>query len=158
MFGLYRYVGSCNMNLQYPRYHCTNPMLLHVDNSDFPSVVEQSQQGPDSSCYTLLAVIPSSVMCLISCACQLASCNMGISCGIFLSLISVSLCSPCPSLLQQQQPLGLCSPFFIPGVFSLSPGIACLCAPWDSLSGFSGSDWAGAFWGSLSGFELATFC
>ena len=29
------------MNLQYPRYHCITPMLLLVDNSDSPSIVEQ---------------------------------------------------------------------------------------------------------------------
>ena len=125
MFGLYRCVGWCNMNLQYPRYHCTNPMFLLVDNSDSPSVVEQAQQGHDSSYYPLLTVVPSSVKYLIPCACQLASYNMGISCCIFLSLISVSLHSPYPSL-PQQQPLRLCSPFFIQGVFSLNPGIACL--------------------------------
>ena len=128
MFGMYRCVGWCNMNLQYPRYHCTNPMFLPVDNSDSPSVVEQSQQGCDSSCYTLLAVIPSSVKCLIPCACQLASCNMGISCCVFLSLISVSFHSLCPSLPQQQQPFGLCSPLFYLGCF--------LIEPWGSLADY----------------------
>ena len=43
-----------------------------------------------------------------------------------------------------------------------------LIEPWDSLSGyvhpgivcpaFQASDWAGAFWGSLSGLWLVTFC
>ena len=126
MFGLYRCVGGYNMNLQYPRYHCTNPFFLLVDNSDSPCIVEQSQQGCDSSCYTLLTVIPRSVKCPIPYACQLASCNMAISCCILLSLcLSVSLHSLCSSPVQQQQ-LGLCSPFFIQGVFSLNPGIACL--------------------------------
>ena len=108
------------MNLQYPRYHCTNPMFLLVDNSDSPSVVEQLQQGHCSSCYTLLVVIPSSVQCPMPYACQLASCSMGIS----LSLVSVSLCSPCSSLLQLSlllsPSLGLCSPFY-PGYFLIEP-------------------------------------
>ena len=43
-----------------------------------------------------------------------------------------------------------------------------LIEPWDSLSGYmhpgiaclasQASDWVGAFWGSLSGLWLATFC
>ena len=89
--GLYRCAGGYNMNLKYPRYHCTNPMFLLVDNSDSPSIVEQSQQGHDSSCYTLLTVVPSFVKCPIPYACQLASCNMGISCCILLSLCVLTL-------------------------------------------------------------------
>ena len=58
---------------------CINPMFLLIDNSDSPSTVEQLQQGCDSGCYTLLAVIPSSMKCLMPYACQLASCSMGIS-------------------------------------------------------------------------------
>ena len=111
MLGLYRCVSWYNMSLQYPGYHCTNPMFLCVDNSDSPSIVEQSQQGHDSSCYTLLAVIPSSVKYPIPYACQLASCNMGMSCCILLSLVSLCLHSQCSSLLQQL--LGLCSHLFI---------------------------------------------
>ena len=68
-----------NMNLQYPRYHCITPMFLLVDNSDSPSIVEQSQQGCDSSCNSLLTVIPGSVKYPILYACQLAFCNMGMS-------------------------------------------------------------------------------
>ena len=79
MFGLYRCVGWCNMNLQYPRYHCTNPMFLLVDNSDSPSVVEQSQQGCDASCNSLLTIVPSSVMYPMPYACQLAFSNVGMS-------------------------------------------------------------------------------
>ena len=61
--------------------YCTNPMFLLVDNSDSPSIVEQLQQGCDSGCYTLLAVIPSYMKCLMlyACHCQLASCSKGIS-------------------------------------------------------------------------------
>ena len=106
-----RMVGLYNMNLQYPRYHCTDPMLLLVDNSDSPSIVEQSQQGHDSSCYILFTVIPSSVKYPIPYACQLASCNMGISCCILLSLVSLCPYIPHVLLLSNIQPLGLCSPF-----------------------------------------------
>ena len=60
--------------------YCTDPMFLLVDNSDSPSLVEQLQQGCDSGCYTLLAIIPSSVKCLMPYACQLASYSMGIPC------------------------------------------------------------------------------
>ena len=100
------------MNLQYPRYHCTNPMFLLVDNSDSPSVVEQSQQGHGSSCYTLLAVVPSSVNHPMTYACQLASCSMGISCCASC-LVSVSLHSPCSSLLQLLLPWGSAAPFLL---------------------------------------------
>ena len=82
MLGLYRCVGCYNISLQYP-------MFLHVDNSDSPSIVEQSQQGHDFSCYALLADIPSSVKYPIPYACQVASCNVGISCCIFLSLVGL---------------------------------------------------------------------
>ena len=151
MFGLYRCVGSYNMNLQYPRYHCTYPMFLLVDNSDSPSIVEQSQQGHDSSCYTLLAVVPSSVKYPIPYACQLASCNMGISSYVLLYL--VSQCPYVPHvLLFYNYCWGSAAPFY-PGCF--------LIEPWDSLSDYVhpgiaclacwASNWAGAFWGSLSG-------
>ena len=58
---------------------CTNPMFLLVDSSDSPSVVKKLQQGCDSGCYTLLAVVPSSTGCLMPYVCQLASYSMGIS-------------------------------------------------------------------------------
>ena len=121
MLGLYRCVGWYNMSLQ---FH----MFLHVDNSDSPSIVEQSQQGCDSSPYTLLADIPSSVKYPIPYACQLVFCNVGISCCIFLSL--VSLCPYIPMFFSSTTPTtalnwGSAAPF-IRGVFSLNPGIACL--------------------------------
>ena len=127
-------------------------MFLHVDNSGSPSIVEQSQQGCDSSFYTLLAVVPSSVKYPIPYACQLASCNMGISCWILLSLVSL-----CPSisyvlLFCNSNNWGSAAPFYS-GCF--------LIEPWDSLSDYvhpgiaclacQASNWAGAFWGSLSG-------
>ena len=142
---------------------CTDPMFLLVDNSDSPSVVEQSQQERGSGCYTLLPVIPSSMKCLMPYACQLASCSMCISYYASTSC-STSLHSPCPSLPLLLVCLPLCplvpgalQPPFYPGCFliepwhSLSeylhPAIACL-ASWTS-------DWAGAFWGSLSGFVIS---
>ena len=80
-----------NMDLQYPRYHCTNPMFLLVDNSDSPSIVEQSQQGCDSSCYTLLTVVPGSVEYSVPYACQLAFCNAGhLPILLFISSISTA--------------------------------------------------------------------
>ena len=148
MLSLYRCVGWHNMSLQYPGYHCTNPMFLHIDNSGSPSIVEQSQQGCDSSCHTLLAVIPSSVKCPVPYACQLASYNMGISCCVLLSLVSLCSYIPCVLLFCNNNNWGSASPFYS-GCFliepwnSLSdyvyPGIACLAC------------WAGVFWGGLSG-------
>ena len=107
---------------------CTNPMFLLVDNSDSPSLVEQSQQGDGSSCYTLLAVVPSSMKCLMPYACQVASCSMGISLLCFLFLF---LCSYVPCVLLFSSHLislstWVLQPLFIQGVFSLNPGIACL--------------------------------
>ena len=116
------------MNLQYPRYHCTNPMFLLVDNSDSPSLVEQSQQEHGSSCYTLLAVIPSSMKCLMPYACQLASCSMGISsCGSHLCVLTFPMFFSSATLSAVLFPsLGALQPPFIQGVFLLNPGIACL--------------------------------
>ena len=126
-------------------------MFLLVDNSDSPSIVEQSQQGHDSSCYTLLAVVPSPMKYPIPYACQLASCNMGISNCILLSLVLCVLTFP--MFFSSTTFTGALQPLFYPGCVlielwdSLSdyvhPGIACM-ACW-------ASDWAGAFWGSLSG-------
>ena len=122
------------MNLQYPRYYCTNTMFLLVDNSDSPSIVEQSQQGCDSSCYTLLAVIPSSVKYPIPYACQLASCNLGISCCI--SLFLVSLCPYVPHVLL------FCNSYYCysPNWGSAAPFYSgCfLIEPWDSLPDLPG--------------------
>ena len=104
MIGLY-------VNLQYPRYHCTNPMFLLVDNSDSPSIMEQSQLGCGSSCYTLLAVIPSSVKCPMLYACKLASCSMGISCCVScLSVLMFPVFFPSATLSTAVLSLGLCSP------------------------------------------------
>ena len=120
MIGLY-------VNLQYARYHHTNPMFLLVDNSDSSSLVEQSQQGCGSSCYTLLAVIPSSVKCPMPYAFQLASCSMDISCCVSCLL---SLCPYIPHVLLFCNslyccpPTGALQPPFIQGVFSLNPAIA----------------------------------
>ena len=105
---------------------CTNPMFPLVDNSDSPSIVEQLQQGCHYGCYTLLAVIPSSMRCLMPYACQLASYSMGISYYVFCSC-SYVLTFPMSftSVLSTSSTGGL-QPLFIQGVFSLNPGIACL--------------------------------
>ena len=63
------------MDLQYPRYYCITPMFLLVDNSDSPSIVEQSQQGHGSSCSSVLTIVPSPVMYPMPYACQLAVSN-----------------------------------------------------------------------------------
>ena len=34
---------------------CINPMILLVDNSDSPSIVEQLQQGYSPECYTFIS-------------------------------------------------------------------------------------------------------
>ena len=39
----YNMLVDNNVNLQYPRCHCSTPMFLLIDNSDSPSMVEQSQ-------------------------------------------------------------------------------------------------------------------
>ena len=103
---------------------CTNPMFLLVDNSDSPSVVEQLQQGCGSGCCTLLAVVPSSMKCLMPYACQLASCRMGISyyascsCSYVLTFpVSFSSATPTSSA-------GVLEPLFIQSISSLNPGIA----------------------------------
>ena len=74
--------------------------------------------------------------------------------ALFLLLCSASILFP-PYSTQ----LWFCSPFYLR--YSL-------IEPWDSLSGYvhpgiaflasQASDWAGAFWGSLSGLQLATSC
>ena len=119
------YVGWYNISLQYLGYHCTNLMFLHVDNSGSPSIVEQSQQRHDSSCYTLLAVVPSPVKYPIPYACQLAPCSMGISCCILLFLyvhtFSVFFSSTTTTI-------GALQPLFYSGCF--------LIEPWDSLSDY----------------------
>ena len=109
---------------------CTIPMFLLVDNSNSPSVVEQLQQGCGSGCYSLLAVVPSSMKCLMPYAHQLASCSMCISCYTSCSC-SMSLCSPCsslPLLLLPSSLSGALQPPFYPGCF--------LIEPWDSLSDY----------------------
>ena len=70
------------MNLQYPRYHCITPMFLLEDNSDSPSIVEQSQQGCDSSCNSLFTIVPSSVLYPMPYACQQDFSNVDMSCSI----------------------------------------------------------------------------
>ena len=132
-------------------------MFLLVDNSDSPSIVEQLQTR---TWFWLLYLyqqkFPGSIMYLMPYACQLASCSMHISCyaSCSCSISSHSSCSSSLLLLPSQ--LGFCSPFY-PGCF--------LVEPWDSLSdyvhpgiaclAFWASDWAGAFWGSLSGFMIS---
>ena len=110
---------------------CANPMFLLIDNSDSPSVVEQLQQGCDSGCYNLLAVILSSMRCLMPYACQLASCTMGISyyasCSCSYALMfPMFFSSVTPTLSTGASSTGTLQPLFIQGVFSLNPGIACL--------------------------------
>ena len=106
----------------------------------------------------LLVIIPSSMMCLMPYACQLASCSMGIS-NYTSCPDSMTLHSPCPLFSSPLSPFsGFCSPFYS-GCF--------LVEPWDSLSdyvypgiaclAFQASDWVGAFWGSLSGFLINHF-
>ena len=147
--------------------YCTNPMFLLVDNSDSPSVVEKLQQRCDSGCYTLLAVVPSSMkvsyaLCLSA---SLLQHGYILLCFLFLFLCSyvphVLLFFSCLLFPLHSSPLsqlGLCSPFYS-GCF--------LIEPWDSLSGcvhpgiaclaFQASDWAGKFWGTLSGFVTSHF-
>ena len=77
-------------------------MLLFVDSSDSPSIVEQSQQGCNSSCYNLLTVIPGSVEYSVPYAHQLAFCNVGhLPILLFNSSISEAMysCISTPSSL-----------------------------------------------------------
>ena len=104
MIGLY-------VNLWYPRYHCNNPMFLLVYNSDSSSLVKHSQQGHGSSCYTLLAVVPSSVKYPMPYACQLASCSMGTSyCVSCLCVLMFPVFFSSTTLSTAVLSLGLCSP------------------------------------------------
>ena len=121
--------------------------------------MEKLQQEHDSSCYILLTVIPSSVKYLIHYACQLASCNMGISCYILLSLVSLCPYIPCVLLLYNIPQLLLCSPFYL-GCFLIEPRDSLSGCVHPGIAGLASqaSDWAGVFWGSLSGLWLATFC
>ena len=142
-----RCVGWYNMHLQYPRYHCITSMFLLVDNSDSSSIVEQSQQGCGFSCNCVLTVVPSSVMCPMPYAYQLAFSNV----GIFWSVPHVCLCV-CQEVdltlnLIRPAPTGFCNPFYLgcslfAPLDSLSdyvhPGVVCLA--------FQASNWAGAFW------------
>ena len=101
-------------NLQYPRYHCIIPMFLLVDNSDSPSIGKQSQQGHDSSCNSLLTVVPGSVMYPIPYACQLAFYNVSMFCSIpnECSLLHLVICvDPCVKVLTLST--GFCSPFYL---------------------------------------------
>ena len=106
---------------------CTNSMFLLMDNSDSPSIVEQLQQDVILIVIPLLVIIPSSMMCLMPYACQLASCRMGIS-NYASCADSMTLCSPCPLFSSHlSSSLGFCSPFYS-GCF--------LVEPWDSLSDY----------------------
>ena len=89
--------------------------LGSVVNSDSPSMVEQSQQGPDSSC--ILLFISCLWLCRVSYAiCLLLSllqCVFEIilrSSGCLVMPLDVPSCSPCllPTVFS---PLGFCSPF-----------------------------------------------
>ena len=103
----------------------------------------------------LLVIVPSSLMCLMPYACQLASCSMGLS-NYASHPDPMTLHSPCPLFSSPSSSPGFCSPFYS-GCF--------LVEPWDSLSdyvypgiaylAFQASDWVGAFWGSLSGFLIS---
>ena len=104
---------------------CTNPMFLIIDNSDSPSIVEQLQQEVILIIIPLLVIAPSSMMCLMPYACQLASYSMGIS-NYASCPDSMTLHSPCPcSLLLLSSLWGSVVPF-IQGVSLLNPRIACL--------------------------------
>ena len=140
-------------------------MFLLGDNSDSPSVVEQLQQGHDSGCYTLLALVPSSMKCLKPYACQLASwstyyascsCSYVLMFPVFFSSLLIScflLFVPLSDFFLFDW--GSAAPF-IQGVFALNPGIACLTVhPGIACLAFWASDWAGAFWGSFSGFVIS---
>ena len=105
---------------------CTDPMFLLMDNSDSPYLVEQLQQDVILIVIPLLVIVPSSMMCLMPYACQLASCSMGIS-NYSSCLESVTLCFLCPLFSSPLLPSLRGSEVpFIQGVSLLNPGIACL--------------------------------
>ena len=116
------------------------------------------------SCYTLLAVVPSSMRYLMPNACQLASCSSGMSyyascsCSYVLTF-PMSLSSATPYFFSAEAffSAGALLPLFIQGVFSLNPGIACsdYVHPGIACLVFWASNWVGAFWGSLSGFVIS---
>ena len=110
-----------------------------MDNSDSPSIVEQSQQGADSSCIPLLFLISGSVEYPMPYASCLASCSVGwrLPCSL---AGAQEFCLSCCSLLNAAQ---LVWGFGL--LWLLLFRVFCI-APWDSLSGLS------ALCGSLSSF------
>ena len=120
---LFRYtVGCCSVS--WP-----------VDNSDSPSIVEQSQQGTDSSCILLFISCLQPEEYPMPYAYCLASCSVGwrLYLGVLLPL-NVSWCF----LLFSLSTVCCFLPLLLLRVFSI--------VPWDSLSGLC------ALWGSLSSF------
>ena len=110
-----------------------------VDNSDSSSIVEQSQQGTDSSCIPLLFLVSGSVEYPMPYASCLASCSVGwrLSCSL---AGPYEFCLSCHSLLNAAQLVwgfGLLQPLLF--------RVFCI-APWDSLSGLC------ALWGNLYSF------
>ena len=103
-----------------------------VDNSDSPSVVEQSQQGISFSCISF--IIPFLQLCGVSYAlCLLPSlmqCCLNmilwLSWSLGIPLMELScLVVPCLMQLSLSKDFGVCSPFYL-GCFLLHPGMVCL--------------------------------
>ena len=119
---------------------CRLSLVIDVDNSDSPSIVEQSQQGTGYSCIPLLFLVTSSVECtmpyaflpsLLQCCLELF---LGTACPLVLCLIQLSL----------SEDLGFCRLFYPVHICTaLWDSLSGLCALRDSLSSFPGP-WLGS--------------
>ena len=144
--------ACCHLSIPYP-----------VDNSDSPSVVEQSQQGISFSCICLLLfLISGSVEYPMPYASCLASCIGGGDYPV-AGLILMEFCLSPGTLLNGALliwPLGLLQSPFYWGYFTLHPGIACLVYVHYGIACLASwaSYWAGALWDGLSGLWLVSLC
>ena len=114
-----------------------------MDNSDSPSIVEQSQQGIGYSCIPLLFLVSGSMEYPMPYASCLASCSIVGCCSSSQLACPVV---PCLMQLSLSEDLGFCCLFYLVHIH---------IALWDSLSGLVHSgiaclvsqapDWAVSF-------------
>ena len=135
-------------------YVYPNPMLLLLDNSDSPSIVEQLSQGPSFIYSTFISdsfLALWLILCLMPCSWLPAAWVVLCSCFVLdlifslrllsASRIQIASCRDSPSIYLGYSSIELWDSLSV----YVHPGIACL-AFWASV-------WLGAFWASLSGFH-----
>ena len=142
-------VGLC---VTYQGGGCSVP--YPVDNSDSPSVVEQSQQALASVVFHLLFLDSDSVEYPMPYASCLTSCSVGGEYPVAQLILRSSAYSRVLSVMKLCLSiiLGFCSPFYL-GCFALHPGITCLGYVHYEIACLASqaSYWAGALWDGLSG-------